>query len=243
MPNKIQSQIDKLWRALCCFEENICTTIDTCLGINREGGDASLYLNQQGEWISAGSFNKSSYDLAASTDGIIRYAVNIQFQPNEIVTDGATGATATVVSDGGGGELLFTSVVAGVGGYFGNGNAITGNLGGDGTITQWGKILDWSNVGDQNVNYLSLTDSEYGLTSIISILNAPTTHDFGVYPDYGQGLVLTIEGTTFPGTTGLMMLPGGTPQIIIYGAFGGWMEFYTDTVLNTVNLRKFVSQY
>lgn len=51
--SRIDSEFKKIWRLLdkiCCWQKNICTKIDECLGISRTLGDNSYFLNQKGEW-------------------------------------------------------------------------------------------------------------------------------------------------------------------------------------------------
>lgn len=52
--SRIDSEFKKIWRFLdkiCCWQKNICTKIDECLGILRNTGDKTFVLNQKGEWI------------------------------------------------------------------------------------------------------------------------------------------------------------------------------------------------
>jgi len=52
--SRIDSEFKKIWRVidkLCCWQKNICTKIDECLGILRQSGDNYSFLNQKGKWV------------------------------------------------------------------------------------------------------------------------------------------------------------------------------------------------
>ena len=116
--------VDKVITCSAQCDTTLCDTIDTCLGITLQG-NASLILNQQGNWIQAGALQKV-VDITATQ------LLNIHASPVELVS--APGSNKFIVVD----KIIIVFSVGSIV-YTNSGNSNTVIAGNN--IIQFGKIF------------------------------------------------------------------------------------------------------